>query len=114
MTSDSLSPSERDPLGAFLPGPRLEVPPLGIGPLNGLQVAVKDNFDLAGEITGAGNPDFARAQRPATAHAEAVERLLRAGAAVVGKTITDELAYSLRSEEHTSELQSRGHLLCRL
>ena len=95
MTSDSLSPSERDPLGAFLPGPRLEVPPLGIGPLNGLQVAVKDNFDLAGEITGAGNPDFARTQRPATAHAEAVEHLLCAGAAVVGKTITDELAYSL-------------------
>src|SRR5690625_6294129 len=25
-----------------------------------------------------------------------------------------ELTYTLRSEEHTSELQSRGHLVCRL
>src|SRR5437870_9136785 len=26
----------------------------------------------------------------------------------------DPLTYGLRSEEHTSELQSRGHLVCRL
>src|SRR5690625_5463976 len=28
--------------------------------------------------------------------------------------ITNKLALSIRSEEHTSELQSRGHLVCRL
>ncbi|HLW28078.1 MAG TPA: amidase [Kiloniellales bacterium] len=95
MTSDNHFPLDRDPLGAFLPGPRAKVPPLGIGPLNGLRVAVKDNFDLEGLVTGAGNPDFAASQQPARAHAEAVLRLLRAGASVVGKTITDELAYSL-------------------
>src|SRR5690625_148100 len=95
MTTDRFSSLDRDPLGAFLPGPRAEVPPLGIGPLNGLQVGVKDNFDLEGQVTGAGNPDYASGQQPATAHAAAVARLLRAGAAVVGKTITDELAYSL-------------------
>src|SRR5690625_6360557 len=31
-----------------------------------------------------------------------------------GSTITQQLAKNLRSEEHTSELQSRGHLVCRL
>ena len=86
---------ERDPLGAFLPGRRCHFPPLGIGPLNGLELAVKDVFDLEGEATGGGNPDFARQQAPAEKHADAVAKLLAAGAAVVGKTITDELAYSL-------------------
>lgn len=85
----------RDPLGAFLPGPQLHLPPLGIGPLNGLTVAVKDIFDTEGLVTGSGNPDWARSHPPAEAHAEAVTRLLRAGAEVVGKTISDELAYSL-------------------
>src|SRR5699024_4383470 len=95
MTKDSFFELERDPLGAFLPGARAKFPPLGIGPLNGLAFAVKDTFDLEGMVTGGGNPDFARSQTAAQKHAEAVQRLLMAGASVVGKTITDELAYSL-------------------
>src|SRR5690625_5770008 len=31
-----------------------------------------------------------------------------------GHMLTDSMALALRSEEHTSELQSRGHLVCRL
>src|SRR5439155_24157024 len=31
-----------------------------------------------------------------------------------GAPITSRIAWSVRSEEHTSELQSRGHLVCRL
>jgi len=89
-----------DPLGAFLPGPRARVAPLGIGPLNGLQVGVKDIFDLEGLVTGGGNPDWARTHGPAEHHAEAVVRLLRAGAEVIGKTVTDELAYSLNGRNH--------------
>src|SRR5690625_6757276 len=34
--------------------------------------------------------------------------------AVICKDIREILAYHIRSEEHTSELQSRGHLVCRL
>src|SRR5207253_10265225 len=31
----------------------------------------------------------------------------------MGKVVAAEIASLLRSEEHTSELQSRGHLVCR-
>jgi len=69
--------------------------PAATGPLSGLRVAVKDNFDVAGHITGAGNPEYAEDQTPALAHADMVSRLLEAGASIVGKTHMDELAYSL-------------------
>jgi amidase len=65
------------------------------GPLAGLSVAVKDMYDIAGERTGAGNPDWLAAQQPAGSNAAAVQRLLDAGATVIGKTICDELFYSV-------------------
>ena len=65
------------------------------GPLSGTSLAVKDMFDIAGFVTGAGNPRFAADHAPADGTAPAVEMLVAAGATVVGKTITDELAYSL-------------------
>ena len=63
--------------------------------LEGLTVAVKDNFDVAGHITGAGSPEYAAERQPAAAHAEEVEALLDQGAHLVGKTHMDELAFSL-------------------
>ncbi len=86
--------------GAFVPGPRAWRAPTGSGPLDGLAVAVKDLLDVAGTVTGGGNPDWGRRQSPATTSAPAVERLLRAGATLVGKTVTDELAFSLEGENH--------------
>ncbi|PRY61166.1 amidase [Glycomyces artemisiae] len=65
------------------------------GPLEGLRLAVKDLFDLAGTPTGAGNPRWLETHVPPEEDAEAVARLRAAGARVVGKTITDELAWSL-------------------
>ena len=50
---------------------------------------------MTGTVTGAGNPTFAAEHAAATRNATAVERLLDAGASVIGKTITDELSYSL-------------------
>ena len=35
--------------------------------LEGLTVAVKDNFDVAGHITGAGSPEYAAERQPAAA-----------------------------------------------
>src|SRR3712207_7627799 len=35
-------------------------------------------------------------------------------AVALRKTLADDRAYALRSEEHTSELQSRQYLVCRL
>lgn len=65
------------------------------GPLAGLRLAVKDLFDIKGMMTGAGNPDWHAAQTPAPRTASTVEALMEAGTELVGKTRTDELAYSL-------------------
>jgi amidase len=81
--------------GAFVPGPRLTVAPTATGPLNGLTFAVKDLIDVAGTPTGGGNPDWLKTHAPAAMSAPAVAALLAAGAALHGKTITDELAFGL-------------------
>ena len=65
------------------------------GPLQGATFAVKDVFDVAGRHTACGNPVWRATHAPARVHATAVQRLLNAGAALVGKTRTDELAYAL-------------------
>jgi amidase len=85
---------ERD-IGAFVPGPRVTLPPTGTGRLSGLDFTVKDLIDVAGHVTGGGNPDWLRTHAAAARSAPAVEKLLAAGAALSGKTITDELAFSL-------------------
>lgn len=90
--------TSRDPVGAFVPGPLADVPPLGSGRLSGLRFAVKDLFDVAGHLTGYGNPDWERTHAPAVATAPAVIGLLAAGAHLVGKTRTVELAYGLTGE----------------
>lgn len=90
-----------DDFGAFVPGPRARLAPLASGPLDGLTFVAKDLIDVAGYVTGGGNPDWARQQKPAARSAPVVDRLLRSGATLVGKTITDELAFSLEGEnEH--------------
>ena len=65
------------------------------GPLAGLTFASKDLYDVEGHVTGCGNPDWAATHPAADAHAPPVATLLGAGATLVGKTHTDELAYSL-------------------
>ncbi|MBY0381379.1 MAG: amidase [Xanthobacteraceae bacterium] len=87
--------SQADAVGAFIPGPRHMLPPSSPGALDGLTFAVKDLIDVAGLPTGGGNPDWLRAQTPAERSATVIDTLLAAGAAFAGKTITDELAFSL-------------------
>ena len=66
------------------------------GSLNGLRLGVKDLFDVAGIPTSAGNPEWLTSHpQPAKHTAPSVEALLAAGATIIGKTLTDELAYSL-------------------
>jgi amidase len=88
----------QDSAGAFVPGPRLERSPSGSGRLSGLTFAVKDLFDIAGSITTYGNPDWASTHPAAIATAPVVTSLLQAGARLVGKTKTMELAYGLTGE----------------
>ena len=65
------------------------------GPLSGMGVAVKDLYAVAGQRVGAGNPTYL-AESPVQEHsAPAVQRLLDAGADVIGIAQTDEFAYSL-------------------
>jgi amidase len=58
-------------------------------PLLGVPVAVKDNLDVAGEVTTEGSRAFGP---PAAADSEVVRRLRASGAIVVGKTHLSELA----------------------
>jgi amidase len=87
-----------DQVGAFVPGPRVELAGAAEGPLAGLDFAVKDLFDVAGVTTGYGNPDWARTHAPAAATAPVILALLQAGADLRGKTKTVELAYGLTGE----------------
>jgi amidase len=87
--------ADADGFGAFVPGPRIKLAPTATGALNGRTFAVKDLIDVAGARTGGGNPDWLRDQAPASTSAPVVRDLLAAGATLVGKTITDELAFSL-------------------
>jgi len=87
-----------DPYKAFCRHNHVALDGAPEGPLHGLTLAVKDVFDIAGHRTGNGNPVWLETHLPATRTASAVERLLAAGAKMVGKTQTDELAYSLNGE----------------
>ena len=96
MTLSTFDPLVRhDRLGAFCGFNAVAVQGSGTGLLHGRSFAVKDVFDIAGTRTGFGNPDWLRTHAPAKATAEPVRRLLDSGSTMVGKTISDELCYSL-------------------
>ena len=88
-----------DHLGAFCKDSDayLEGEPGG-GLLSGLTFAAKDIFDVAGHITGGGNPDWKATQSAAESTAWVVQALADAGASMVGKTITDELTRGIFGE----------------
>jgi amidase len=71
------------------------------GPLLGVPVAVKDNVDIAGEVTGHGT---GANERPAAEDAEVIRRLRVAGAPMLGKTALPELAMW----GHMTESQTHG------
>ena len=82
----------------FVAGPPLRIAGAPDGPLAGLTFAAKELFDVAGHPTGGGNPDWARQHPIPTRHAWAVQRLLDAGATLIGKTITDEVSLGILGE----------------
>lgn len=65
------------------------------GPLAGLTCVVKDMYEIAGERTGCGSPEWLAAHPPASRHCRPVQKILDAGATIVGKTICDEYFYSV-------------------
>ena len=89
---------ERDRIGAFCRHSHAAVKGCGTGPLAGLTFGVKDIYDIAGHRTGFGSPEWFVTHGAAARTAPTVQRLLDAGADMVGKTHTDELTYSLNGE----------------
>lgn len=83
--------------GSFYVPHDLDAPIRGApsGPLAGLSAVVKDMYDIAGTRTGGGSPEWLAAARPALRHASAVQKLIDAGATITGKTICEELFYSM-------------------
>jgi len=74
-----------EPLVAGAPG----------GPLQGMRIAVKDLYAVAGFPAGAGVPAWLDEQPPAAESAPVLHALLSAGAEVTGIAHTDEFAYSI-------------------
>jgi amidase len=87
-----------DPFNAFCPHATARLEGAATGPLAGLTFAAKDLFDVAGHVTGAGNPDWLATHGPAAHTAPVVQALVDAGATMVGKTHTDELSRGIFGE----------------
>ncbi len=87
-----------DPFRCFMPYPDTPVKHAPDGPLAGLTLAVKDLFDVKGYPTGAGSPTVLAQSGIKAKTAPIVKVLLDAGARFVGKTITDELAFSMNGK----------------
>ena len=98
MNSAAIGNPPNDPLGAFCRENHAALKGSGSGPLAELTFAAKDVFDIAGVRTGFGSPTWLTTHPPAEATAPAVQRLLDAGADMVGKALTDELTYSLSGQ----------------
>jgi amidase len=90
--------SLHDTAHAFVPYPPASVPHAPTGPLAGLSFAAKDLFDVAGHPTGGGNPIVLAMSGIKATTAPTVQRLLDAGARFVGKTVTDEFAFSMNGQ----------------
>ncbi|MCX7304809.1 MAG: amidase [Hyphomicrobiales bacterium] len=95
MQDSKTLPATRDRLNAFLDQREVPVAHAATGPLAGLTLGVKDIFDVEGYVSGWGNPDKFAEGKVAAATAPAVQKLLDAGARFIGKTQTEELAFSM-------------------
>lgn len=78
-----------------MPYPQAAVPNAASGPLAGLTFGVKDLFDVVGYPTSAGQPLWLALSGIKRTTAPTVQRLLDAGARFAGKTVTEELAFSM-------------------
>ncbi len=87
------------PLGALLDEDFAPVAGDPDGPLMGTTFVAKDLFAVAGHVVGAGQPTWEATHDAAEANAAAVQRLLDAGATLVGRTHTSQMAYSLSGRD---------------
>jgi amidase len=95
---ESEMPLVHDVARSFMPYPEAPVPNASTGPLSGLSFAAKDLFDVAGYPTSGGQPFVLAMSGIKSTTAATVQKLLASGARFVGKTITDELAFSMNGQ----------------
>src|SRR5690625_6122219 len=78
--------------------------------LQAMLIGYQDNFEQLGKTITIGLEDFANyvSDETQACFIDSVELYYDCSLTRMGITLVD------RSEEHTSELQSRGHLVCRL
>ncbi|MFI5344130.1 MAG: amidase [Chlamydiales bacterium] len=75
-----------------------DLEPYRNGELSHLTFGIKDCIDVQGYVTGCGNPSWSKAHTLAASNAPCVDQLLAHGALGKGKTITDEMTFSLDGE----------------
>lgn len=80
---------------ALMPYPAVDVPHATSGPLAGYTFAAKDLFDVAGYPTGGGNPHVLAMSGIKQSTAPVIQCLLDAGAELIGKAHTNEMAFSM-------------------
>lgn len=85
-------------INAFIKTDKIQISGRSDGILKDLRLCVKDIFDVAGYTTGCGNPTWRATHSPAIETASSILLLLAAGANLVGKTHTNELAFSITGE----------------
>jgi len=82
----------------FVPNEKKTIVPYQNGKLSNLTFAVKEVYDVKGFVTGSGNAHWKKTHNIALTTAPSVESLLNEGATLIGKTISDEMAFSLDGE----------------
>ncbi|XP_021759231.1 uncharacterized protein LOC110724150 [Chenopodium quinoa] len=103
LMTQKLKKAVKEDFGAFiqklkLVPPPQPAPPKAPHPLTTLTFAVSDLIDIEGHVTGFGNPDWARTHEAVSRTASVVSTLVDGGATCIGKTIIDEMAYSVNGE----------------
>lgn len=87
-----------DPALAFMPYPKARVSHASSGSLSGLGFGVKDLFHLGGYPTSGGQPLLLAMLGVQDHTGPTVQKLLDAGARFIGKTVTDEFAFSMNGQ----------------
>lgn len=95
----SVSPTPPyDPLQAFVRDNHIALEGAKEGSLKDYVFAAKDVFMIKGSTVGNGHPDWLKSHGPDPFTSSAITKLLDEGADLVGKTICDELCYSISGE----------------
>ena len=73
------------------------------GVLHGIPIGIKDIIDVAGTVTGAGSPLRIKSEPLARRDAALVTALRRAGAIIIGKTVTTQFAHRFKVDPDSTE-----------